>query len=544
MTIVVPWRRARALAPLLVLLPVLTVLDRPVMIDDTLFLKAAAQILRDPARPYDFTVNWYGWSELFWEVFKNPPGLSYWLAAAQALGVTGEVGLHLVLLPFAIAAVLGGLRLGRRFVGTAEWTTAAWAASPAFVVAAASLMADVPALALSLWGLALWIEGVDRKDSRRRRLGALLAGLAVILKYTSVLAVAVLAAYVLVGRARGRRRGLGDLWVASLPSFAWGLLTLGTTGRVHMMDALVVGGGGFDPNPGWFGHRAIAILTFVAGTGIATVVLAALAARGRTALVHAGSAVAIGVGAAVLTPWIWPVRALRPGSVAFVGLLAAAGAFVLLRAFADAWLDRDSRFLAVWAALHVVYLWLWSWTIAGRFVLPLLVPVTFLLARALARERPGRAPAVFATAAALALAAAFLLVRADSFAGEVYRRAVPALAAQARQEGRRAWFVGSWGFQHYAEAARLERIDTNRVTARGGDLIFQPYYAANAELPPAVVGRLRQVGDVRAPAPLLDLHTMNLNVGAGYHSSAFGPVPYFRAHVPAEGIKVWLVGGS
>jgi hypothetical protein len=44
-----------------------------------------------------------------------------------------------------------------------------------------------------------------------------------------------------------------------------------------------------------------------------------------------------------------------------------------------------------------------------------------------------------------------------------------------------------------------------------------------------------------APAPPFNLHTMNLNVGAGLHSSVFGPLPYFPAHLPAEGIKVWLV---
>jgi hypothetical protein len=145
-------------------------------------------------------------------------------------------------------------------------------------------------------------------------------------------------------------------------------------------------------------------------------------------------------------------------------------------------------------------------------------------------------------AVAIGLVIAAVVVRADGFPGEIYRRALPSLAAQARTEGRRAYFSGAWGFQHYAEAAGLQRLDVRNPRVRAGDLIFQPYYAANSELPPGLSGRLREVGNMPAPAPPLNLHTMNLNVGAGLHSSVYGPLPYFPARVPAEGIKVWVVG--
>jgi hypothetical protein len=518
---------------------VLLVLDRPVMIDDTLFLKAAAQILRDPLRPYDFAVNWYGTTEWFWNVFKNPPGVSYWLAAAQALGATSDVARHVAMLPFAVAALLGGLRLARRFVGAAAWTTAMWAASPAFVVAAASLMADVPALAASLWGVAFWIEGVDDGDSRRRRLGALLVGVAFVLKYTALVSVGALVLYVFAGRER--RRGLSDLWVASLPAFAWGLLTLGTMERVHVIDALVVGGGGFSPNPGWFGHRAIALLTFFAGAAVAPVVLVVARRFDRRAVTLAGIALVLGVVVAIATPWLWSPRGLSVVTQAAAGVLGAAGALALLGALDEGRGDRDSRFLALWVLLHVVYLWLWSWTIAARFILPALVPLALLLARRIERERAGRSTPIFALATGLALVAAILLVRADSFTGEIYRRALPGVAAQARAEGRKVYFVGSWGFQHYAESAGFERLDANAPPPRIGALVLQPYYAGNNELPPTLAPRLREIGDLTAPAPPFDLHTMNINVGAGYHSSVFGPLPCARAHLPAEGIKVWLV---
>ena len=509
------------------------------MVDDTLFLKAAAQILRDPLRPYDFVVNWYGTSESFWNVFKNPPGVSYWLAGAHALGAASDVARHVTMLPFAVAALLGGVRLARRFVEDAGWATTMWAASPAFVLGAATLMADVPALAFSLWGLALWTEGVDAADPGRRRLGALLTGIAIMMKYTAILAVGALALYIFV--AREHRRGLFDLWVGVLPGLAWGLLNFATMERVHVIDALVVGGGALAPNSGWFGHRAVALMTFVAGVAITPVVLAVAARFDRRVLVIAGVAVGLGIAAAVVTPWLWSPRGLTTFTQAGVAVFGFAGAFVVLAALDEGRTDRDGRFLALWLVLHIAYLWFWSWTIAARFLLPALVPLVFLLARRIERDRGERAVRSFAVAASVALLSAFALVRADSFAGEIYRRAIPAVAAQARSEGRKVYFVGAWGFQHYAEAAGFERLDAGGSAPPPGVLVLQPYYAGNNELPPPLIPRLRQVADLPAPAPPLDLHTMNINVGAGYHASAFGPLPFVRAHLPAEGIKVWLV---
>jgi hypothetical protein len=545
------WARGRDAAALLPLVTLLFALARPVMIDDTLFLKAAAQIRRDPHHPFDFAINWYGWEEPFWWVFKNPPGLSYWLAAVETVFGEREVALHAALLPFAVLAVLAGVRLARRFANGSPWVTAAWAASPAFLVSAATLMADVPSLALSLWGLVLWIEGTDADSPAARRLGAVLAGLAVVVKYTAVLGVAGLALYsVLVTDATRRRQQAVDLWPALLPAAAWSLLTLATHGRNHLMDALTVGGGGLDPNPGWVTHRGIAFLTFVAATGVFPLVLAAPGLFQRRGLRLGLGAALVGLLAGTATGWVWSPRGVRPGAVALVGMLAALGALALLEAFREglAGGDRDGRFLAAWIVLHVVYLWLWSWTIAARFVLPVLPALAILLARSLGARpgasRGGRAEMMLAGAALLALAVSAGVLRADGYAGEFYRRAVPQIAAQARAEGRRGLFVGAWGFQHYAERAGLARLNVDTPALVAGDIVLQPYYAANRELPRALAGRLERVANIAGPPPPLGIHTMNINAGAGFYSSVYGPLPFFPAHLPSEGLIVWRVRGD
>src|SRR6266513_4259686 len=97
--------------PLLVLTPLVLVLGRSIAIDDTLFLGAAEQILKDPWRPFD-AVTPSGTTPLpLWIALKNPPGLAYWLAAGLAVAGRDEWWLHLMLLPFALAAALAGVRL-------------------------------------------------------------------------------------------------------------------------------------------------------------------------------------------------------------------------------------------------------------------------------------------------------------------------------------------------------------------------------------------------------------------------------------------------
>jgi hypothetical protein len=409
-------------------------------------------------------------------------------------------------------------------------------------------MADVPSLALTLWGLVAWIAGTDRDARGARRVGAFLTGAAIVLKYTSVLGIVALAFYTACRALPSRWRAqILDVWPALLPPAAWAVMTLVTDGRIHIIDSLLVRGGGIDPNPGWFGHRAVALLTFVAGAGVFPLLFVVVLLRTTATRVVLVVAAAIGVGAAFVTPMIWSSRGLLPGAIPFVGLLAALGASALVAAAYALWRavrrdDRDTVFLCAWIALHVTFLWFWSWTIAARFVLPLLVPLALLLARSL-EPRAARVTrtAWLAGATIVALALSIALLEADRVPGDFHRRVIADLGAQAQREHRPVRFAGAWGFQYYAQRAGMTRLDVRAANVAPGDLILQPYFVANNELPSALTGRLAQAASIPAPAPAFNLHTMNLHAGAGFYSSVYGPVPFFPAYLPADGVIAWIV---
>ena len=529
--------------PLLVLTPLVLVLGRSIAIDDTLFLGAAEQILKDPWRPFD-AVTPSGTTPLpLWIALKNPPGLAYWLAAGLAVAGHEEWWLHLMLLPFALAAALAGVRLGRRFLGEADaatWATAAWLASPAFLVSASTLTADVPALALVLWATALWIDGVDGDRAAARRLGAALVGLALVVKYTAVLMLPLLALYVVLQAPRERRAPMGlDLWPAFSPSLAWALVGLATHGRMHVVDSLWI------VDASWLVtwrearlEHGIALLTCVAAAGVFPVVLLVPALgrsiRGSAIAVVAG---ALGLGAAHVVPSIW--RQAPAAVPAAAGVLVALGAAAVLVAGGALLERRDPGvvFVAVWFGLWALFVWGWSWTVAARFVLPLLPPLAWLLALAAGPARRWLLPA--ASAASLAVSA--VVIQADMFPVAFHRAVVDELAGQAAPTGQRVYFVGGGTVLYYGERIGMRWLDPDDRTARAGDLLLHPYWSANSLLPQRFRSRIALVTRLTAPVPPLGIHTMNPAAGAGFYASAWGPLPFAIASLPAGGANVWRI---
>ncbi|MBM4087433.1 MAG: hypothetical protein FJ272_21785, partial [Planctomycetes bacterium] len=129
------WNKA-ALAAVVTCGALLPFVGKAFHIDDTLFLYTARQILCDPLRPFDFEVNWYGTPRPMWEITKNPPLNSYWLAALMGLFGESETALHLGFLPFSVASIVLMYLLAARLTSEPLLPALMLLASPSFLVSA------------------------------------------------------------------------------------------------------------------------------------------------------------------------------------------------------------------------------------------------------------------------------------------------------------------------------------------------------------------------------------------------------------------------
>jgi 4-amino-4-deoxy-L-arabinose transferase-like glycosyltransferase len=100
-------RRGMVLAALLPVVCLLPFLDKPFNMDDPIFIWTAEQILQHPSDFFGFKLNWYTSPQWMYEVNKNPPGVSYYLALTGGIFGFSEIALHSALLIPTMLASIG-----------------------------------------------------------------------------------------------------------------------------------------------------------------------------------------------------------------------------------------------------------------------------------------------------------------------------------------------------------------------------------------------------------------------------------------------------
>jgi hypothetical protein len=509
-------------------------LIKPVHIDDTVVLHVAANILRDPLRPFAGEFFWLEEPQPLAKVTTNPPLVSYWLAPWIALAGYREWVLHLSFAPFVALLMWGMHRLATRWLG-AEW--AWWAVgwlmlSPA-VLPGMNLMRDVPALALLVGGLACWVEGVERRGARWLAAGALLVGLAGLAKYTALIGVLLVALYTLQRRAYG---ALGWLTLALVPIAGWSALNLWADGEVHLVYL-------------WQERRGSAplgakLLPGVVGLGASTLLWLGVRRRFKAAL---------GDG------WRWKVALLALAAAGVVGwyhlqfagqpmylqslLWLVAGVIVLGLAVGVGWFkdsppslrfpplregnragenavppaNRGNHKEGVSTSQHItLFLRLWLlialaaavWGVpfqAMRHLLYALPPLILILTPWAGRNAP-----LLIAQGVLCLA----VIAADYDYAVRYKRGAAVYAEQFA--GERVWYAGSWGWMFYAEQHGFRKLLPDGAGLQRGDIVIIPERVYKGKTPPDLHKHLILLDETPC-YPIVPLRTMDFR-GAAYYA--------------------------
>jgi hypothetical protein len=453
---------------LLVLAALFTGLNavKPLHIDDAAYYCFAKQIVTHPLDPYGFELLWYQRPEPANQVLA-PPVLPYWWAGAIAIFGDQPVLWKLSLFPFAATFVFALSALFRRFAPGWErpltWMTVL---SPTFLPSM-NMMLDVPALALALGSLVLFLKACDQRSLAGALAAGLVAGLAVQTKYTAAIGVILLVLYSFLRRQW--RLGLAAGAIAGMVFLSWEGFTALHYSKPHFLanfgQKRTVSLGVAD--------QALSLLTILGGVFSAGALLNLTALRASPRIVVA-AAVVILLGYAAIA-WV-PAETVSPPALndavfACFGLLALGTTFGVGRQLLRAPVAKrkaaaheetlDSVFLLLWLALELAGYFGMSPFPAVRRVMGLVIGATLLAGRLASRAGPTSVPRVLVNAVAafgILLGIAFYGIDlSDAF---TLKEGAEEAAARIHEKDPQAtiWFAGHWGFQFYGERAGMHPI--------------------------------------------------------------------------------------
>ena len=464
----------RAIAWVVGLASLMTLLNaaKPIHMDDAVYHMYAAQIAAHPGDPYGGEVVDYWFPPKAGMDVLAPVFLPYlW---SRAIVVHGDNTFldKLWLAPFPLLLVGASWGLGRRFARGYEPILACLVAFSPAILPGQNFMLDVPALALGLAGLALFMRACDRRSWGLAIVSGLLAGAAINTKWTGLLAPAAIGLYALTHR----RIGLGvAAMVASAGVFAgWEAWIAYEYGQSHF---LIHSGRKSTPLMDRInGIRGLISILGGVAPGLLVMGLVALK-RPRWAAV---AAVGTAVGIAAIGLGIGPQAVFLPIGVLVLLNLGNVAFLVLRRNEEEAAKTpgRDDLFLVLWLVLEVVGFFVLSPYSAVRRVLGIVVAASVLVVRLASKPdgtgspsaiRPARWAAAFGV---VGLGLCYFAV--DYGEAVVESRAAHDSARQAMahiEPGETAWFAGRWGFRYHAEKAGLTPVAPGRSVLAAGDVL-------------------------------------------------------------------------
>lgn len=537
------YRAGSAVVALATVLALALFAGKAYTVDDPLFLWLAEHVQEHPLDFFGFTVNWYGTQEPMWAVTKNPPLMGYVLALAAVVVGWSERALHLVCILPAVAAALGTLRLARATSQRPVEAALIAIFSPVFLVSSTNVMCDTLMLALWVWAVIFFREGLD---GRRGRLPAAAVSIA-LAGLTKYFALALLPLLFVYGLHEKRRLGAWTAWLC-VPVAVFVAYQLGTEaayGRGLLTDAAGYAGAfQLDGRGPSLVAKAFVGLVFAGGCLAPVVFLAPLLWTWRglaIGLLLTSGFLGVQLGTDVFAGIdTLQVPEVGPGLAAQRAVLATAGVGVLalvLRAATRA-RDADTWLLVLWVAGTFVFAAFVNWSENGRSNLPMAPAFGILAVRGL-RARSGRPPRGLQVGLAVAALFGLLVADADRRWSDAARRSARELAQKSAGGTTSVRFQGHWGLQYYLERAGLESLDLLRDTLAPGDLLLLPTNNTDVRPPPEPPVCV-PVAEVVVPNRGL-LHTFSKPLGASFYAASGGPMPFAFGAVPDETVQVWEV---
>lgn len=499
-------------------------LGKSIHIDDPLFVWTARHLQSHPLDFYGFAVDWGLAPAPMSKQMQNPPLAAYYLALVGRLFGWSEEALHFGFLLPALAFIVGTFSLARRFCAHPLAASLAGVASPVFLLSATSLMCDTTMMALWVWSVYWWMEGLERKSATRLGAAALLIAGCSLTKYFGACLVPLLLVYTV---QRERRAGYWMLFlcwpVLVLACYQW--LTYRLYGQGLLVSAAVyathlrIEGG--------LGVKVLETLAFTGGCILVPLAATPLLWKKRGLVAMLMGAVAVGLLVLAMKK-VGITAVAGPGHVKWLlvlqlALFATGGFMILVLAASDALGERtpEAVLLFLWVAGTFLFVAVVNWTVSGRNILPMLPAACFILIRRL--ERQSKDVRHLRWPLGLSLVVALLVAQGDWQLANSARQAAFLIHRQWGTRSGPIYFEGHWGFQYYMEQWGAKPLILEPLQLPLHAVIVMPVNnTCWVDFPTNQIEPLAEVTVKAADWVTL----MNNSIGAGYYSDDWGPAPY------------------
>ncbi len=538
-------------------------LNKAFHIDDPLFLWMAQQIAHHPGDPYGFAVNWYVSNQPMFSIMQNPPLSSYYMALVASFVGWSELAMHGAFLVPAIAAVLGTFLLARRLCNSPLLAALLLLFTPVFLVSATAVMYDVWLLALWVWSIECWMRALERNSAQLLFLASVLAAAAALTKYFGVALVPLLGFYTLVRERRVTHRILYFL-IPILVIASYEVITKAKYGQGLFSNAMLVSWNENAKPEQHFFQQLFIGLSFAGGCLFSVVFYAPLLKLRRSSR-ETGSLAAesgspqrvrpvadwkpnfrIHIAGIVIFAFLVPLfyfgaaRTVLPLGIAIEGaLFVTIGIGILALALVDIVQHKtaDSLLLGLWVFGTFVFAAVMNWTITSRTFLPMAPAVVILLIRRL-RLPPANGSFMHWWLILPSALVSLLITIGDYKLANTARIAASQFQQRFRNASGTVWFEGHWGFQYYMQQWKAKPLDLEQHGLVPGDVLIVPINNTNVSRKPAAptIASFEQINYAQFFAI-----TMSREIGAGFYSSKWGPLPWEVAPVPPEHYLIFRI---
>ncbi|MBM3253202.1 MAG: phospholipid carrier-dependent glycosyltransferase [Candidatus Omnitrophica bacterium] len=381
--------------------------------------------------------------------FSNPVLLGYYYGPIIKLFGEREIWLHLFYLPFSLLVIISIVFLGKRFANGSLFPTLFLVSTPAFIVTSQNIMLDIPLFGFFLASLALFIYGTDSGNNRLLALSGILAGAAILTKYSGLMLFPILFIYSLLHK---KKRSLFFLVIPVAIFLLWILHNIIFYKHSIFLYALTGRLKGYFISGSLI--RTFACLIFLSGTSVATLFISPYLLRRRINLFLFLASLPIG-----LSPFL--VRFFSEYTIfgkSIIALLLIVSFFIILVVFKNGLTamsnqayNKDKLFLCLWFFILLIFIILSNF-IAARFVLLLFPPMFLIIFDEINSYSPHfiqKTKKMLYLFMFLTVSISTALAIGDYYFAGVYRDIAQHLKRTIPPEKQVYFYAGDWGYNYY-----------------------------------------------------------------------------------------------